>query len=402
MSRYEVKRIKYNLIGGGLPLGCKVKDGKIVPAFSVGEAVSCPKNVRYATFVHYSNKLYVMNTYSLYSAVEGGTYSIVITEHAKLPFIIEYREGTKQVSKGIFDESAVLFRGAAVIRQDVPYRICGGVYKNGRVFAIDGTDSYKLCWSGENGIDDWEEKIDGAGWLYTDTELGEIINLLVYKEYIAVIKKQGISLLSAFGTPEEFKVVSNVVTPTIYQNCSAVCDDKIFFYTTDGLYSFNGSVIKKVEIELAKNFTSIVYAMAYGSTVFIAGKHEKLYRGAILVYETQDNTSYFIDVAATAMASANYPYAYAGSSAVRLEKGKTFTYRSDKIGHFSRRQKSLKSIFVDCENEVDITVQTENRKKLFKNVKGNLLTNMRGMYFKVFVTGTDAEIKQLTATVEYY
>lgn len=402
MSGHKVNSIKYNLIDGGLPLGCKVKNGKVIPAFSIGETVSGPKNVRYATFVHYSNKLYVMNPYSLFSAVEGGNYNIVVTEDAKLPFVIEYREGTKQVAKAIFDESAVLFRDAAVILRKVPYKICGGVYKNGRVFAIDGTDSYRLCWSGEKGIDDWEEKIDGAGWLYTDTELGEIINLLVYKDYIAVIKKQGISLLSAFGTPEEFKVVSTVVTPTIYQNCSVVCEDKIYFYTADGLYTFNGSVIKKVEIELAKNFTSIVYAMAYGSTVFFAGKHEKLYRGAILAYEPQENISYFIDVAATAMASASYPYAYAGSSAVRLEKGKTFTYRSDRIAYFSRRQKSLKSIYVDCENEVDITVQTENRKKVFKNVKGKLSANMRGMFFKVFVTGTDAEIKQLTATVEYY
>ncbi|MCH5148895.1 MAG: hypothetical protein J1G05_06030 [Clostridiales bacterium] len=402
MSRHEVKSLKYNLISGGLPLGCKVKNGIIFPAYSVGEAVSCPKNVRYATYVHYSNKLYLMDTYSLYSAVEGGDYNIVVTEDAKLPFVIEYREGTKQVAKAIFDKTAVLFRDAAVMLRNVPYRICGGVYKNGRVFAIDGTDSFKLCWSGESGIDDWEEKIDGAGWLYTDTELGEIINLLVYKDYIAVIKKRGISLLSAFGTPEDFKVITTVSTPMICRNCSVVCGDKIYFYTADGLYTFNGSAIKKVEIELAKDFTSVVYAMAYGSTVFIAGKHEKLYRNVILAYETHENIPYFIDVAATAMAAASHPYAYAGNSAIRLEKGKTFTYRSDKIGHFSRRQKTLKSVFVDCENEVEITVFTENRKIDFKNIKGKLSANIRGMYFKVYVTGTDAEIKQFTANLEYY
>ena len=103
MREREVKSVKYNLIGGGLPFGCKVQGGKIVPAFSIGEIVKCPDNVRFATYVHYSKKLYAMSSFFLYSAVEGGTYDLTVTADAKMPFFIEYREGTKQVSKVIFD-----------------------------------------------------------------------------------------------------------------------------------------------------------------------------------------------------------------------------------------------------------------------------------------------------------
>ena len=402
MSRHEVKSVRYNLISGGLPLGCKIKDGKIVPAFSAGKSVSGPRNVKYAAYVHYLNRLYVMDGHSLYSAVEGGNYGEVATADAKLPFIIEYREVKDQVAKAVFDTRAVLFKSGKTILDDVPYRICGGVYKSGRVFAIDGTNSYKLCWSGEGGIDDWTEKCNGAGWLMTDTELGGILNLLVYGEHIAIIKKNGISLLSALGSPEDFKVTATVSTPTVYQNCSVVCEDKIYFYTTDGLYVFDGSTAKKIVTVTANDFHSAVYASAYGSTVFFAGTLDRLFGGVILAYEPRENASYFIDLPATAMASASYPYAYADGRAVRLERGAPFTFISEEIGRFSRRKKTLKSIFIDSAEEVDILVRTERRKKLFKGVNGNLVTGVSGKYFEVYVTGSDAEIKQLTATVEYY
>lgn len=403
MSVNGVKSLKYNLIGGGLPLGCKVKDGKIVPALSAGKLdTTCPSNIRYATFIHYSDRLYVMNNMALYTSEAGGSYRTVAYEDAALPFFIEYRDGTQQVSKIVFDSRGILFKGKGEALHSVPYRICGGVYKNGRVFAIDLDNRYKLCWSGEKGIDDWEEKIDGAGWLYTDAELGEIINLLVFKGHIAIIKKYGISLLSAYGAPENFKEIVNVSTPAIYQNTAVVCGNKVYFYTADGLYAFNAAGTEKIDLKLAEDFSSAVYAMTYGGSVFFAGTHKKLRRVVVLVYDTKEKTSYLIDVPATALAAGNDPYAYIKGGAVKLEKGAAFTYASEEIGHFSKRKKTLKSIFLDCTENVDITVDTESRRRQFKDVKGRVQTNISGSHFKVSVTGKNAEIKEFTANVEYY
>lgn len=398
----EVKCKKYNLIGGGMPFGCKTENGKIVPALSFGKTYKCPKGVRYAVYVPYSNRYYAMNATALYNAFDFEAYSSVAYVNSKLPFFVEYRKDDLPAAKVVFDERAILFHGLNETLHNVPYRICGGVYKNGRVFAIDLYDSYKLRWSGEKGVDDWVEKIDGAGWLYVDTKYGEIVNLIVYKDHIAVIQKNGISLLDAHGTPEDFKITLSMPTRQIYRNCSVVCGGKLYFCAIDGLYAFNGSYAERVEIALAENFTSALYAAVYGSCVFVAGTQKKLERGVILVYDTEDKSSYYIDLAATAIVAGNYPYAYKDTSAVLLEKGTVFTYESELLGNFSKRKKRLESVFIDCDKNVDITVETESVRHTFKGVKGRLTTHVCGVNFKVSVTGTDAEIKAFTANVEYY
>ena len=403
MSANRVKSIKYNLIEGGLALGCRIKGGKILPALSAGlKDTSCPGNVKYAAFAHYSDSIFAMTGDSLYKSVESNQYLLSAIAAAKMPFLVEYNDGNKPRSAVVFNTKSVYYLDSGSTVENNRRNICGGVYKNGRVFGIDLSDSYKLWWSGEKGIKDWEERIDGAGWLYTDTELGEIYNLLVFKGELAVIKKFGITLLNVGGTPEDFKQTVAVPTPAIYQNCSVVCGNKLYFYTTDGLYAFNGSAAEKVEIDGTSDFTSAVYGMTHGTCLFFAGTHNGLEKGVILVYDTKDATHYFIDAAATALVAANNLYAYVKGGVVKLERGNPYTYRSEEFGHFSKRKKTLESIFIDCNTGVDLTVQTESGSRLFKGVKGKVLTRARGAHFKVSVTGTDAEIREMSATVEYY
>lgn len=403
MSAKVVKKIKYDLIGGGLPLGCKVKDGKILPALSAGPSdYSCPIGVKYAAYIHYSNKICVITKSALFMAVEGENYKFFSAADATLPFVIEYKSGAQPASIAITNNQYYQFRGDSGIIDKTKNNICGGVYKNGRVFAIDVSDRYKLRWSGEKGIFDWEEKIDGAGWLYTDIELGEINNLAVFKDDIAVIKQHGITLINVGGAPEDFKETVTVLTPPIYQNCSVVCGNKLYFYTSNGLYTFNGTAVEKVNIDGVNQLTAGVYAMACGSRLFFAGTHKSLGRGVILVYDTAEKTSYFIDVPTTAMVSGKYLHAYTQRAAVRLEEGISYTYQSEEFGHFSKRKKTLESIFLDCDTVVDVTVSTESGSRLFKGVKGKIHTHTRGAFFKVTVSGTNAEIRQLTASVEYY
>lgn len=403
MSEYKVKTEKYNLIGGGLPYGCKVKNGKIVPAFSLGATdARCPTDIRYATFIHNTHKYYIMDNTSLYSAVENEQFRLVVKAPAQQPFFVEFKYRNQPVSQIVLDKKAVYFEGSGELIHDIPYNICGGVYKNGRAFGIDLTDRYKLRWSGEYGVDDWISQIDGAGWLFTDIELGEIYNLAVLNGHLAVIKKYGVSLISAYGSPEDFKEILTVATPTVYQHSAAVCGNKLYFYTVDGLYSFNESGVEKVEAELTEELMSAVYATSYGSTVFVAGTHRKLEKGVILAYDTKEKTSYFIDLTATAMAAGNSLYAYTPNGSVKLEKGKTFTYVSEEFGRLLKRKSTLKSIFVDCRNAVDITVETDSGRRVFKGVRGKLLPHISGRFFKVGVTGTSEPIKELTATVEHY
>ena len=403
MSEYKVKTEKYNLIGGGLPYGCKVKGGKIIPAFSLGKIdIECPKNVRFAAYGHDTDRFFVIDGNTLYSAEEDGQFRTIMTAEAQQPFFAEYRLSYKLASKVVFDKKAVIYWGSDEIIHDINQDICGGVYKNGRGFAIDLNDRYKLKWSGEDGIDDWIEQIDGSGWLYTDTELGEIYNLVVVDGLLAVIKKYGVILISAYGDPEDFKEILTVSTPTVYQNTAVACGNKLYFYTVDGLYSLSEGGLEKVNVEFSEDLTSAVYATVYGTTVFVAGTHKKLGKGVVFAYDTRDKISYFIDLRATALAAGSCLYAYTENGSVKLEKGKTFTYESCEFGRLQKRKSTLKSVFVDCVTEVDITVETDSMRRVFKGVKGKLSPHICGCFFKVSVSGTSEDVKELSAEVEYY
>lgn len=404
MNGKQVKSIKYDLIKGGLPFGCKVSGGKIVPAYStVGFNTQGPKNVLFAAYMHGTDRIYAVNDTSLYSAGENGTYTEIMRIQTKMPFAFENRDETRVVSRCVLDTYHFYCKdNLNVLSKAHNYNIGAGIYKNGRVFAVDLNDTRKIRWTGENGLEDWAWKIDGNGWLYTDTELGGIYNLIAFKGDIAALKKYGICLVSADGTPEDFKEILTLPTVATYRNCAVVCGNKLYFYTEDGLYAFNGTTAEKVNVELAKDFTSAVYSMTYGTCVFFAGKHKKLEKGVIFVYDTEDNSAYFIDVAPTAMVAGNSLYAYTPTGIATLGKGTAFTYESQEFGFFSSRKKTLKSIFIDCDIGVDLTVKTDRGSRVFEGVRGEVPVRMGGHSFTVEVTGANSEIKALTASVEYY
>lgn len=406
MSVHGIKSKKYNLIGGGLPLGCKVLDGRIIPTLSGGYVnTTCPKPIRFATFSHNLNSFFVFYGRESYTFLEneGKNFSRMASEVADIPFVIEFKvESGESITDIIYNKTLMYYQVTRRTLLDYPNYVGGGVYKNGRVFAIDLTDTTRIRWTGEGGVNDWEERIDGAGWLFSDVELGEIYRLYVLKGQIVALRKYGISLINAYGTPEDFKEILSIATPPPYKECATVCGNKLYFYTVDGLYTFTAAGVEKVHIKLAEDFTSAVYSMTYGDSVFFAGMHKKLGRTVILVFNTKENSSYFIDAPATALCAASGPYAFTDEGMVKLEKGLAFRYESEEFAHFSKRNKTLKKIFIDSATGVNVTVQTDKVKRLFKGVKGEFEPHVCGRYFKVDVEGKDGEIKELTATVEYY
>lgn len=407
MSGNKVKSLKYNLIGGGLPLSCKVFDGKIIPTF-YGESlnITCPSNVWYAAFMRNMNRFYVFSALEIFTADEFedyvGDFRRIGSDTANIPFAIEYKISTGSVIYVVYNNRYTLndYRGRDLCNSTC--NIGGGVYKNGRVFGVDLSDNCKLRWSGEGGFEDWEEKIDGAGWLYSNVELGDIYRLYVLKGNIVALKKYGVSLISAYGTPENFKEIISVATPPPYKECATVCGNKLYFYTSDGLYSFTAAGAEKVPVKLAEDFVSPFSSMTYGESVFFAGTHKKLGRTVIFVYDTKEKSSYFIDIPATALCAAGSPYVFNSEGLVILKKGLAFRYESEGFADFSKRNKTLKSLYVGSEKEVDVMVQTDKGSRIFKGVKGELKTHMCGRFFKVVVEGTDGEIDELTANVEYY
>ena len=403
MSGNVVKSLKYDLIGGGIPLSCKVVDGKIIPALAEGKLNSTVSgNVWHALYVHGMNRFFVFKGSEIHTAAEFEDYTRIAAENATIPFAIEFHQNGEAVANIVYNTKMTLQKQKGRYLYAITCNIGGGVYKNGRVFGIDLTDKRKLRWSGEGGMDDWEEKIDGAGWMYSDVELGEIQRLYILRGQIVAVRNYGISLISAYGTPENFKEIMSVATYPPYKDCATVCGNKLYFYTSDGLYSFTAAGVEKVRIKLAEDFDSPYFAMSHGESVFFVGTHKKLHKTVIFVYDTKEKSSYFIDIPATALCAGTLPHAFTKDGMISLEKGIRFKYESEKFAGFSKRKKTLKSLFIGSGKEVDVTVHTDKESRVFKGVKGEIKTHMCGRFFTVGIEGKDGEIYELTASVEYY
>lgn len=398
----SVKTLKYDLLKTEyVPIGCEVKNGQILPALTAEDIDSaCPPDIVTAAYSRNMNYFFAWDGEDVFMSVPEQNF-VRWAKSAQEPFLTEFRENSGVAAAYVLDTTMILQSSAGRTTKSFAGNIACGVFKSGRLFGADRGDRRKLRWSGEGGISDWEQSIDGAGWAYTDGELGEIYNLAVFKDRIAAVRALGVSLVSAYGTPENFKLETSAQTPRVYKNTAAVCGDKLYFCTRDGLFAFDGAKAERVENRLLGLMGEPCYAVSDGNALYIAGTLSESDKGAVFVYEPADGSAYLIDCPAGVLCEAGSVYAFCGTQLKKLSKGGKFDFRSGGFGYFNKRPKALKSVFVECGDCVEVTVETDKGKRVFKNVKGRLSPNMRGRFFKVGVKG-QSKISELYATVEYF
>ncbi len=76
---------------------------------------------------------------------------------------------------------------------------------------------------------------------------GAFNKLVTFNDYIYLFREYGITRMSQYSTSGNFSF-THLYTSTskIYENSISVCGDLVFFVTRDGIYSFNGSSVKKI------------------------------------------------------------------------------------------------------------------------------------------------------------
>ena len=76
---------------------------------------------------------------------------------------------------------------------------------------------------------------------------GAFNKLVTFNDYIYLFREYGITRISEYSTSGDFSF-THLYTSTskIYENSVSVCGDLVFFATRDGLYSFNGTSVRKI------------------------------------------------------------------------------------------------------------------------------------------------------------
>lgn len=391
---------------GALCIGCEVENGKIVPALCACEnTANAFTDVKTAGYSAAAGVYFVCADEKVFYSEDGLNFSELAALAGDKPFIFEQRVNGAAKLYAAGSESCVSFGGGSGGSNAFNCGICGGQFKSGRLFGIDKTDNLKLRWSGEGGAFDWEESIDGAGWLKLDGAGGQILNLLNYGERLVAVRENGLSVISAFGTPENFKAESkNLRVSGIRKNTAAVAGNKLLFFAENGaysgLYAYNGAKITRVNCPLAENISEPLCAAADGSLYFLSAFVKPLSRRAVLVYNAESGFAYVADFPASAFAvSGGGVFAYADGFACKLKAGGKFTFKSGAVNFGSADAKYLHGVKICGDGGADIEVLNGRAVRAFTNVKNALRADMRGANF-TFTVKSQAKITALTAVAE--
>ncbi len=403
---YKTKTVKAELINasGALPVGCRRLNGKIVPALSPVNVVtrSYEADVHFASFCNATHKFYLHVGTRMFSGADGLNPKQGVSLTAAAPFILEERENGAWQARLIGDKRCVVDAVGAekILLKAYNFAVRGGILKSGRLFAADLNEGVKLRWSGEGGSADWVENISGAGWLYLSGSEGNILELAELDGNIIAVREHGLTVISAYGTPENFKVL-NVIAKThlIYGHTVAVAGGKLLFCTQDGVYSFNGNKTEKLKNTLDGEILTPEYAAVSGNTYFYCGTSKSLGRSVIVALDISDGEAYIIDFPAQALVVSGKLFAYSSTQNCLPDSGGGFSFKSGAENFGTLQKKTLKYVDVSCGGRFDVEVECDGYIRRFYGVKHRLTANMCGVNFKVTVFGRD-EISGICAVAE--
>lgn len=396
----KFKRADVLAAAGAVNVGCIVKDGKILPA--INSATRLNRLAEKATAAWYSrlmgrNIVYTQNR--LYSAPDALDSPIAVNFAATSPSFIETFLNKTPIAFVFGDTTYFRFSGLNYYA-NFNGSVVSCVLKNGRIFGVDSTQPHKIKWSGEGGVDDWTENISGAGWAYVNHGYGKILNLIVYRDKIVAVRECGLTFLSAYGTPENFKIsYLERKLPKIYKNTVAVGDDRLIFYTADGLYSYDGNRVEKLEINLSEELQSPSFACCADGKYFLCGFSKSLQRKAVLVFDIIKNATYLIDLPANAVAAGDKVYAYTDTYEFRLGEGGGYEFTSGEINFSSDGYKVLKEVVIEGKGDMLLGVTNGVISRIVRGVRGKFRPNMRGKSFKITVCGSE-KINGVSAVAE--
>ncbi len=131
------------------------------------------------------------------------------------------------------------------------YRITDMCIYNNRNFATFELDKQSILYSQEFNPLNFKLNKDESGYIDIPYEIyGKCNKVIVFKDELYVIRDFNIAKIVKGTDKKNFEVEQlNVCNSRIYYNTVCVCDDKIMFLASDGIYEFDGNNAKKIPFE---------------------------------------------------------------------------------------------------------------------------------------------------------
>lgn len=134
--------------------------------------------------------------------------------------------------------------------EDVPI-ITSMCMNEGVLFCTIKEPAFKVWYALDLNAEKIGEIGTSSGFVSLDDELGDARKILTFNEDVYVFRDYGISKINC--VKNEITVSQIYLSNTkVYANTVSLCGNCILFMTKDGLYSFNGVKVKKVDIDLSE------------------------------------------------------------------------------------------------------------------------------------------------------
>ena len=377
-------------------VGCFLKKGALVPGYAITSEhrMLLNKSTFNIMYSEAAGKYFYSTDERVYVTSDLVNIVTFVIHNGVMPFFVEdYIDGVKRFVAVYGKTATVFYYYEESMDITMKAEMKCGVMHCGRLFGASGFD---VWWSGPGGVADWEEGIGGCGRLSLEPGYGAVLNMAVFGGKIIVVREHGLTVLSAYGSPENFSVdFTDTDCDRIYKDTSQVIGDKFYFFSASGLKCFDGSKISflKIRHKVKEPWSSTKYDGVY----FLACKSETLDRDVILCVDSEDGESCILDEQAELVYSLpdSVRFSY-GKYHYTLERCASFRFESE-VDFGTGRDKTITKI--ECEGSPKISVNNGKFTRSIKTVNGITRPRMRGKRFKVTIEH-DKPVKWATAYAE--
>ncbi|MGN0807319.1 MAG: hypothetical protein ACI4MN_02600 [Candidatus Coproplasma sp.] len=402
---------KVTLIGGSKPysrlcLGfSETEDGlKLCPAPDATPYGAMTSDGLYSVYRHSSAGLtmFLYTNGEAYLFTDDSEKQLFFHLPAGKPFSVESHSniGSVWVAVGCGDKMAVYdCDEEESFTVNLPSALYGGIVHCGRLFAVDNKEKYKVVWSGLE-INQWQEGIDGSGYIYLDGSLGDIQQLENFKDDVLCVRDYGLTVIKALADSRNFRIAPSQCRLRMGEKIisGGVCGQKYYFTANSGLYSFDGEDIKS-EYGLSGSLTKVDRVHILGDGYVYADCTYNGDKCIMRFYPESGKAVFFAKGCSFPLISKGEMFCekdgrFYSLSAQNTEDGRI--WRSEPIGDCGR--KTLKRLYVDSDGIPEITVVCD---KLSRKISGTgrIPVNLSGGNIYVEISG-NAPVKSVVAELE--
>ena len=189
------------------------------------------------------------------------------------PQVVKIKHNNKEKFLFSSEEEVLLLAGSGEqILENAP-KILDACFHFDKLFAITRGVRNALVFSEDDDILNWTDS--NITKINFCDERGRLLRILNFNDNLYIFREFGITKIDAYSVNSNFGIDHMYLsTSYIFPDTIKVCGGKIYFITTDGLYSFNGNSVEKEELEIIdkidKSLTSQIVTESFLEKYYIA------------------------------------------------------------------------------------------------------------------------------------